>query len=141
MIGTALRVMVNDRLPAGSEVDARRGRRQGERRRRDECAAICLGRKGSAKQIPAVGVRSARTFDGTVVVWIHPDGKSSLWKDGKLVPAAQKILDAKAAILAVDVFGTGELSSDKPSGHRQASSPATRSATTVRCWPTAFTTS
>src|SRR5262249_5239931 len=44
-----------------------------------------------------------------VVVWIHPRGKASLFADGKLVPEAQAILDRKAAILAVDVYGVGEL--------------------------------
>src|SRR5262249_51475431 len=37
----------------------------------------------------------------------------SLMKDGKLVPAAQTILDKQAAILAVDVFGTGEFEGAK----------------------------
>ena len=46
-------------------------------------------------------------------VWVDPAGKSSLYKDGKLVPAAAKILDAKAAILALDVYDTGELTLDK----------------------------
>jgi hypothetical protein len=48
------------------------------------------------------------------VVWVHPEGKSSLVQDGQLVPAARKVLDRKAAILAVDVFGTGELRPEKP---------------------------
>src|SRR5262249_32304620 len=56
----------------------------------------------------------AKDFDGTVVVWIHPEGKSSLWKDGKLTPAAQQIIDKKAAILAADVFLTGEFGDAKP---------------------------
>jgi hypothetical protein len=47
-------------------------------------------------------------FNGTVVIWVHPEGKSSLWHDGKLVPAARAILDKKAAILAPDVLLTGE---------------------------------
>ena len=46
--------------------------------------------------------------DGTVVVWIHPRGKASLLRDGKLVPEARKILEGKAGILAPDVFWTGE---------------------------------
>jgi hypothetical protein len=53
-------------------------------------------------------------FDGTVVVWIHPRGKASLFQDGQLIATAKHILDRKSAILAVDVFGTGELSLDKP---------------------------
>ena len=71
-----------------------------------------LSRKGKGEQVPAVGMCRAN-FNGTVVVWVDPAGKSSLYKDGKLVPAAAKILDAKAAILAVDVYDTGELTLDK----------------------------
>ena len=41
-------------------------------------------------------------------MWIHPKGKASLLRDGKLVPEARKILDGKAGILAPDVFWTGE---------------------------------
>src|SRR5262249_26874684 len=55
-----------------------------------------------------------KVCNGTVVVWIHPQGRASLFNDGKLVPAAQKILDQKEAIMAVDVFGVGELTPPKP---------------------------
>jgi hypothetical protein len=54
-----------------------------------------------------------KEFDGTVVIWVHPAGKASLFRDGKLVPAAQQIVDKKAAIFAVDVFLTGEFQGAK----------------------------
>src|SRR5262249_3240982 len=66
-----------------------------------------IGRKGSGEKVPAFGI-TTKDFNGSVVVWIHSEGKSSLFKDGKLVPAAKQILDDKAAILAIDVFQTGE---------------------------------
>src|SRR6185437_11037080 len=72
-----------------------------------------LTRKGHNERVPALGLLPA-DFNGTVVVWIHPQGKASLFQDGKLVPAAKQVLDRKGAILAVDVFGTGELSLNKP---------------------------
>jgi hypothetical protein len=49
-----------------------------------------------------------------VVVWVHPDGKASLWDNGKLTPTAKKIIDAKGAILALDCFLTGEYGDAKP---------------------------
>ncbi|HBI41469.1 MAG TPA: hypothetical protein DDY78_01260 [Planctomycetales bacterium] len=109
--GTALRVMVHDDLPSSDEVEAKE---VGDRQEHDGVISrrYLLSRKGQGEQIPAVGMCRAN-FNGTVVVWVHPAGKSSLYKDGKLVPAAEKILDAKAGILAVDVLGTGELSLDK----------------------------
>jgi hypothetical protein len=48
-------------------------------------------------------------------VWVSPAGKASLLDDrGKLTPAAGKVLDARAAILAVDVYDTGELKLPAP---------------------------
>jgi hypothetical protein len=67
-----------------------------------------IGRKGQTEQIPVVEVRGPN-FAGTVVVWIHPAGKASLIQGGALTPAARMILDHKGAIVAPDVFETGEL--------------------------------
>ncbi len=112
VLGTALRVMVNDRLPAAKEVEE-----VIENQRTEQDGVIyrryLLSRKGQGEQIPAVGL-CRKGFDGTVVVWIHPEGKRSLWQDGKLVPAAQQILDKKAAIFAPDVLLTGESATAKP---------------------------
>ncbi len=112
VIGTALRVMIHDRLPAAGEVE---GREVGDKTTHDGVLfrRYLLGRKGSGEQVPAVGLMG-KEFDGNVVVWVHPEGKASLLRDGKWAPEVRKILDRKAGILAVDVFGTGELSLDKP---------------------------
>ena len=111
VLGTALRVMVGGGLPRPEEVEATavgdKEVREGLTWRR-----YLLGRKGSGEAVPALEVRG-EAFDGTVVVWVHPEGKASLMKDGKLVPEARKVLDRKAALLAVDVFETGELKGDK----------------------------
>jgi dienelactone hydrolase len=117
MIGRALRVMIHDKWPKDTdwprkiEVESKyvgdAGEKDGLHWRK-----FLIGRKGEGEQIPAVGFRGPK-FDGTVVVWIHPEGKRSLMKDGKLVAAAQTILDKQAAILAVDVFGTGEFEGAK----------------------------
>ncbi len=106
VIGTALRVMIHDRLPDAGEVEAQE---VGDKQEMDGVyfRRLLLGRKGKHEQVPAVGLHG-KDFDGTVVVWVHPEGKSSLLKDGKLVPAARQILDGKAAILALDVLRTGE---------------------------------
>src|SRR5262249_54940901 len=99
-------------LPAATEVEETR---LGEKEKVGDywLRRFLLGRKGQHEQIPAVGLLG-KDFDGTVVVWVHPDGKSSLFKDGKLVPEAKKILDARGATLAIDVLGRGEWSLDKP---------------------------
>lgn len=111
IIGTASRVMIHDKLP---DKDAIEFMYVGEPGEKDSIhwRKFFIGRKGQDEQIPAIGIRGPK-FDGTVVVWIHPEGKRSLVKDGKLVAAAQTILDKQAAILAVDVFGTGEFDEAK----------------------------
>jgi hypothetical protein len=106
VIGTALHVMIADKLPDPGETEdqlmATTEERDGLSWRK-----LLLTRKDTGEQIPALGVKGP-DFDGTVVIWVHPAGKSSLVQEGKLVPAARQILDKKAAILAVDVFLTGE---------------------------------
>ncbi len=112
VIGTALRVMIHDRLPGAGEVT--RVPVNGVIVREGHLwAPGLLSRKDQKEEVPEVVVLP-RGFDkGTLVVWIHPRGKASLLKDGKLVPAARSILDKKAGILAVDVFRTGELQNGK----------------------------
>jgi dienelactone hydrolase len=107
IVGGALRVMIHDSLPAADDVEATEF---GPKEEQDGRMArkFLLTRKGQKEAIPAYGVRGPE-HDGTVVIWVHPKGKASLFADGKLVPEAQAILDRKAAILAIDVFGTGEL--------------------------------
>ncbi len=112
VIGTALRVMIHDELPRPEDVEAKE---VGDRLEQDGVISrrYLLSRKGAGEQVPAVGMCRAN-FNGTVVVWVHPDGKSSLFKDGKLVPDAAQILDSGAGIFAVDVFDVGELALDNP---------------------------
>jgi hypothetical protein len=112
VLGTALRVMVNDTLPDPKEVEETR---LGEKEKKAGFSyrKFLLSRKGQGEEIPAVGLLPEK-FEGTVVIWIHPEGRSSLFKDGKLVPAAKQIVEKKAAILAVDVLQTGELKQGKP---------------------------
>jgi dienelactone hydrolase len=111
IVGTALRVMIGDRLPPGEAVESRQTRlvRLGPD---VVCDQLILGRRGHGEQIPALWVRGNK-FNGTVVVWIHPSGKASLFQDVKLAPAAKQILDSAAAILAPDVFMTGEFNGAK----------------------------
>jgi dienelactone hydrolase len=112
VLGTALRVMIEDRLPKAAEVECKFAEEQKEVDSA-RLLKLVLGRNGAGEQIPAVQLRGP-DFDGTVVIWIHPDGKASLFHEGKVVPAARKILDRKAAILAPDLLLTGELKGNKP---------------------------
>ena len=107
VMGPALRALVTDRLPSADEV-VEVGKEkivpQGDLTLRH----VLLSRKGQGEAIAAVGIRG-KDFSGQVVVWIHPRGQASLWQGDRLVPAAQAILDKKGAILAPDLFWTGQL--------------------------------
>jgi dienelactone hydrolase len=109
VVGTALRVMIHDRLPKAEEVEANRVGHveMGEGQEKVRVEKFLLGRKGRGEQIPAVLITPAQ-HDGTIVVWVHPAGKSSLMENGKLTAPVRQILERKAAILAVDVYLTGE---------------------------------
>ncbi|OAI48089.1 hypothetical protein AYO44_01190 [Planctomycetaceae bacterium SCGC AG-212-F19] len=112
VIGTALRVMVNDRLPGKDQIEEKeigiQTDKDGYRVRQ-----LVLGRKGEGEQIPAIAI-GGKQYKGTLVVWIHPAGKQSLWEAGKLTAAAKALLDKQAIILAPDVFLTGEFAGAKP---------------------------
>jgi dienelactone hydrolase len=111
VFGTALRVMIGDSLPKTEAVEETRA---GDLQQGDgfRWRSFFLGRKGADEQVPVTGILPDG-FDGTVVVWIHPQGKASLFDAGHLTPAARQVIGRKAAILAIDAFGTGELTPDK----------------------------
>jgi dienelactone hydrolase len=109
--GAALRVMLGSSLPGPGEVEAKA---QGAPALPGVTArGFVIGRRGQGEQVPALWIQG-KEFKGTVVVWIDPAGKASLLADGKLAPQARAVLDRGSAILAVDVFGTGELTPEKP---------------------------
>lgn len=111
VLGKALRAMVTDELPDPKEVEQVKiqappvgtfvkGKVDGEH--------LVISRVGQGEAMPLTMVTGPR-FNGTVVVWVHPEGRASLWKDGQLVPAAQKIVQSGAGIAAPDVLHTGSL--------------------------------
>jgi Acetyl xylan esterase (AXE1) len=112
VVGPALTAMIHDRLP---EPDAVEVREAGPLEERNGLKAhrYWLSRKGLSESIPAYGV-GGEDFDGTVVVWVHPAGIASLFKNGEPAPAVRVLLERKAAVLAVDVIGTGDLAAAKP---------------------------
>ena len=121
MLRVALRVMLSEPgegLPAKGDVLA--GRLSGPRK-----VGTILVEKGfirrssSAEQVPFAAV-FPQEWNGTVVVWVHPDGKASLLDGDKLAAGAQKLVDAKSAVIAADLFLTGEYLTGKPGAGPQA---------------------
>lgn len=127
--GTALRVMIHDRLPRGEVVTAENiGTTILQTNTTTTITSVAdnkvnsstamttttarfqkmlISPAGSGEKLPAVLVTPPR-HNGAIVVWVHPEGKTSLINDGSLVPAARKILEADAAVLAIDALCTGE---------------------------------
>ncbi|MFO0863362.1 MAG: alpha/beta hydrolase family protein [Gemmataceae bacterium] len=105
-IGGALKAMVVDELPAGSEVveviPSNLVQKDDALVRRD----YVLSRKGAGERVRAVGI-CRKNFDGRMIVWIHPDGPSSLWNGKDLTPEAKEAVDSGAAIFAPELFRTG----------------------------------
>jgi dienelactone hydrolase len=112
IFAAALRAMIHDDLPDADNV---KEVQRGETEEHDGYSSrrYILTRKDQNERIPGLALWSPE-FDGTVVIWIHPRGKASLFQDGKPVAAVKQILDRKSAVFAVDLFGTGELTLDKP---------------------------
>jgi dienelactone hydrolase len=102
----ALRAMVCDEMPA--EVAVRKGPTE---TKGDGWTLhlAALGRKDEADSVPHAGLFSQKVKFDKAVVWVHPDGKASLFKDSKPTAEVQSILDAGYAVVAPDVLGVGEL--------------------------------
>ena len=108
-VSAGMRAMLVDAMPGRDDVLA--GRMSGPM----QAGAVVyekgfLARRGSDDAVPTA-VLFPPDWNGTVVVWAHPQGKSTLiGPDGKPTPLAQKLLDAKAGVISSDLFLTGEFS-------------------------------
>ncbi len=111
IVEPALRVLLCSSLPEPATVEARE---YGSPKVNGATAkGYLLGRQGQGEQVPVVWLQGA-SFNGTVVIWVDPRGKSSVEVGQRLADPVKKLLDAGAAVLAVDLFGTGELTPEKP---------------------------
>jgi hypothetical protein len=116
VVGGALRAMVGP-LPNKDEVIVHAGPKVGKM---GDYAVHKpeFGRRFEGDRIVSVGV-VAPDGDGEVAIWVHPRGKASLFEDGKLVPAAQALLDKKISIMAIDVLQVGEQAGEKRAVNKQ----------------------
>jgi len=106
----ALRAMMTDQLPGKDDVemvDVGEKIEKGGLQTRE----VILSRRGQGERVKTFVV-TGKDFDGRIIIWVHPEGIASLWKDGKLVPAAQAVIDKGAGILAVETFRTGDAAKD-----------------------------
>jgi dienelactone hydrolase len=109
VVGTALRVMTGTSLPDAKEIESKP---DAEAKLFREAKKGTIGRRGQGEAVPYFWVRP-RKFNGTVVVLVDPAGGASRLNKGKVGDEAQAILDGGAAVLGIDVLGTGELTFPK----------------------------
>jgi hypothetical protein len=112
VVGTALRVMVNDELPKDG-VDIRSGSVEHMVDGVSVRGAV-FGRTGGKDAIPCIGVHGPKFTHEKVVIWLDPRGKSQLFAKGKFIPSAKLLVDAGYAVVAPDVLGVGENAFPKP---------------------------
>jgi dienelactone hydrolase len=109
VVGPALRVMLGGALPNTDQTGTIGGAQFGLISRKDRHENVRFAREGLHQ-----GLQS-----GTVVVWVHPAGLSSLYNEGKLVPVAQQIVAKKASILAIEVYQTEDRKHARTSVNKQ----------------------
>ena len=108
VIGAALRAILASEMPApGSVAGKLLGTVDGKGFRIDKLA---LRRTGVAEEVPALWLEPER-WSGKVLVCVLPGGKDGVLSGDAAEPGplARAALDARTAVLAPDVFLTGEL--------------------------------
>jgi hypothetical protein len=104
--GAALRAMIADQYP--DKVEIVPNSLKTEKRDGYEIHKSLLTRPGSGEQIPAIGIVPAG-WNKAVTIWVHPEGKASMFQpDGQPVAVVKQLLDKKIAVLGADLFMTGE---------------------------------
>ncbi len=106
VVGTALRVMVNSTLP--TEIAVRVEPVKGTVGELTTYRAA-IGRTDEKDSLPGCGVTGEKYKGEKAIIWLHPQGKSSLFPNGKILPTVKTLTDDGFGILAPDLLGTGEL--------------------------------
>jgi dienelactone hydrolase len=105
VVGTALRVMVNDELPKEMTVKVGPSMSKVNGLKIDRAA---IGRPNEKDLVPCIAVTGPKSNGEKLVIWLDPRGKSSLFDKGKLIASAKVLIDAGYGIAALDVLGVGE---------------------------------
>jgi dienelactone hydrolase len=111
--GTALRVMIGDKLPAADVVEEF-GQQLVVGRNDYRITRTYLARKGTTQTVPIYHAhRNDSKFDGTVIVWVDSKGGASLGDKGSSAFLKSAVTQQKMMVLAVDPFLSG-LGADNP---------------------------
>ncbi|HZK80660.1 MAG TPA: alpha/beta hydrolase family protein [Humisphaera sp.] len=108
IVGPALAAMIGDHLPAPNEIIVGDNRAPEPLGKDLAVSKGTIRREGRMSRVPFVAI-TPRDWDGTVVIWIHPNGKSSLFDHTGLPETNVRwLLEQKAAVLGIDPLLTGE---------------------------------
>jgi dienelactone hydrolase len=113
VVGSALRVMIGEELPKPGALTVRKAPKEVKLTDGVTMHLAALGREGEGDMVPHAGVFKGNPTAG-FVVWVHPQGKASLFEKGELNPAVKALVDKGYAVVAPDVFQTGELTGQWP---------------------------
>lgn len=111
VFGTALRVMIGDKLPAGGDLHEYAPRKVGNSKDYSMVRSY-IGRQGTSQTIPVYYIRGKET-SGEVLVLAHTGGLEGLSK-GPMAALLKEAAERKMAVLVVDPFLTGEGESNRP---------------------------
>ena len=117
VVGGAARVMLDDGVPAASEIETSAVQKSalGD-------VTLTKGfvtRKGSGEAVPFLKL-TPKSLTGTAVLWFDGNGKSALFnKEGQPTAAVQRLLKAGRVVVSADVLLTGELLKPGEDANRQ----------------------
>ena len=106
VIGTAVRVMLDDGVPAGNSVES--SHVEGSQVGGTNLMKGYCGRNKQGDKVPFV-VLVKDNFNGELVLWIDGAGKSALFDaDGQPKAAVRKLVDSGKGVVGIDLLMTGE---------------------------------
>jgi len=110
LVGTAWNVMVGRGLAAAADVDFAQVDKQSKG---TYLQIIGLVRnKPAGEELPTL-LYFPQPWNGEVVLWVSPEGKSSVVDSaGQPIAAVRRLLEAQCAVVAADLFGLGEFTTD-----------------------------
>jgi len=111
IIGTALRVMLQDRWPVAVEAC-----QAGQTSEIAGCThdRWIISRPGEGDAVPVVRWKPRTQKVRQIVIWLHPQGIASTMTGNALDPIVKSLLDAGSGVVAFDPLGVGQQQPEKP---------------------------
>jgi len=107
VIGGALEVMIGRELPKKREVNFELVGKQAREGFMELSGLVQNTKHG--EEAPASFLYPLDSWDGHVVIWLSPQGKSGMFEDGeKPVEDVRKLLEKGIAVMGLDLFAQGE---------------------------------